>query len=163
MHGKSLWPGRPVSSEGFFRRELVEWGTHSARMAYCHGTRMPFPGKVPQALHYRQCKWYNSELGLKLHYTSLSPGEWYRGKMRPSQVQLAAQQLTSDLALWHWQSGTGYYPSYLLRRMNWGTSHTQVMVPRKITLERICLELESSASAHSGASNQLPGANKKNS
>src|SRR5260221_6563893 len=57
--------------------------------------------------------------------------------MRPSKVQLAAyncvhnkrmadrdrpmstvnpQQYTSDSALWHWQSGTIYNPSFLLRR-----------------------------------------------
>ena len=54
MHRESLWLARPVSPEGFFRRELVEKGTHSAGMAYYHGTRMPFPSEVPQALHYRQ-------------------------------------------------------------------------------------------------------------
>ena len=75
--------------------------------------------------------------------------------MRPGQVQLAAQMTSSDSALWHWQSGTGYYPSYLLRRMNWETSFTQVMVPRRITLERICLELESSVGALSGVSGHV--------
>jgi len=49
---------------------------------------------------------------------------------------------TSDLALWHCQSEMGKYPSYLLRRRNWGTSHTQVKIPRRITLERSCLEPE---------------------
>src|SRR5258707_14475292 len=46
--------------------------------------------------------------GSRMHYPSLSPREWYRGtKLRPGQVQLTVQQTTSDLALWHWQSGTG--------------------------------------------------------
>ena len=93
--------------------------------------------------------------GLQLCYLSVSWRVIQRKRMRPSKVQLAAyncvhnkrmadrvqptsmgnpQQYTSDPALRHRQSGTEYKNlSYLQRRMNWGTSHTQVCIPKRIT------------------------------
>src|SRR5258708_39177385 len=45
--------------------------------------------------------------------------------------------------------------------INWGLSHTPVLIPSRITLVRTIWNLETSASAHSGAQYQLPGANQE--
>ncbi len=73
MHRESLWPARPESLEGSFRRELVERGVHSLGRVYCHGVRMPFPSEVPHALHYR---WLVERGGLVTHQKVRDISDW---------------------------------------------------------------------------------------
>ena len=49
----------------------------------------------------------------------------------------------------------------LIWSINWGLSHTLVLIPSRITLVRTVWNLETSASAQSGAQYQLPGANQE--
>jgi len=49
----------------------------------------------------------------------------------------------------------------LIWSINWGLSHTLVLIPRRITQVRTVWSLETSASAHSGAQYKPPGANQE--
>ena len=47
MHGKSLWPARPVGSEGVLRRELEVQEAHAVRISHCHYVGLPsFQGSI---------------------------------------------------------------------------------------------------------------------